>query len=160
MKTLPLTKGQVALVDDEDFDRVSGFKWTAVNGKNDNTFYAHRHIKIDGKWKHQKMHRLIVGANHSEKVDHIDGNGCNNQKQNLRKCTHQQNMRNMRIHNKNGFKGVTLLPKKPVRPYVAHITLEGKHKHIGYFDTALEAAVAYNQKAVEHYGEFARLNPV
>ena len=77
MKEIQLTQGKVALVDDEDYERVNQFKWHAH--RNGNTVYAKRNIAINGKWKIQLMHRFIMGDTLGKsQIDHIDGDGCHN----------------------------------------------------------------------------------
>lgn len=161
MKTIPLTQGQVALVDDEDYEEVSKFKWHA-NGCNarTKTFYAYRSICVNGKRTTIKMHRQILklpsGA--VPQVDHIDGNGLNNQRNNLRTCTETQNRGNVRltIANTSGFKGVRWF--KPSKKWVSRIIVNKKYTHLGYFNHAIDAALAYDDAASKHFGEFALLN--
>lgn len=147
-------------MDDSDYESVSRFKWTAVKCSKDRTFYAHRHQKINGEWKHVKMHRFIMGVDDHRKIDHVNGNGLDNRRANLRICTHAQNLMNMRIHNKHGFKGIAFIPGRKTRKWTGEIRPNKKRIRLGYFDTAEEAAKAYNQKAIELFGEFARLNPI
>lgn len=150
-KEIVLTGGQVALVDEEDFDQLSQYTWKA--SRKGNTFYAER----SEKKVTIMMHREIMNAPSNMEVDHIDGNGLNNTKANLRLCSHTENMRNQKMakSNKTGFKGVMPYYKNGFR---AMIYFEGKSIHIGVYDTAEEAAKAYDRKAVELFGEFARTN--
>ena len=99
MKTIPLTQGKVALVDDCDYEKLSQHKWHAR--KDLNTYYAQRRICKDGKWILIHMHREIIGTPDGMKTDHIDRDGLNNQRANLRVCTHQENMMNMRKRKDN-----------------------------------------------------------
>ena len=96
MKEIKLTQGQVALVDDEDFERLNRFKWCALK-KNKDIFYAV--TNIGGRINHKSitMHQFITGRNGT---DHIDHNGCNNQKHNLRKCNQSENNMNSRKRQK------------------------------------------------------------
>lgn len=157
MKEIQLTQGKVALVDDEDFKRVSQFKWQylKVHGME----YAKRGKYELGKQSTQYMHVFILGEIPGMEIDHIKpSNSLNNQKSNLRHCTHSENMMNRRL-NKNGssqYKGVSwhIINKK----WRAQIQLNKKCIYIGYFTDETEAALAYNKKAVELFGEFARLN--
>jgi len=91
-------------------------------------------------------------------TDHRDGNGLNNQRENLRICTRQQNSQNGLAHKDSSsqFKGVSL--KKGRHKWVACIMQNGKLAHLGYFDNEIEAAKTYNTKAKELFGEFAKLN--
>ena len=107
-----------------------------------------------------KMHRLIMNAKKGEFVDHIDGDPLNNTLDNLRICRKQQNEFNqkVRVDNTTGYKGVSLL--KSTGKYRAYINKNGIRYELGVFHTKKEAALAYNMKAVELFGEFARLNEI
>lgn len=146
-KEILLSGGQVALVDDEDYDQLSQYTWKA--SRKGNTVYAERSRKL--------MHREIMNALPNMEVDHIDGNGLNNTRSNLRLCSHAENLRNQKMakSNKTGFKGVMPYYKNGFR---AMIYFEGKSIHIGVYGTAEEAAKAYDRKAIELFGEFARTN--
>lgn len=160
MKIIPVSRGLEVLIDDCDFDAVTRNKWCTVRSADKYTWYATRSIKIGDKWKHIKMHRFIMDAPQGVKVDHRDGNGLNNQRSNLRLCTHAQNLMNMRIHNKHGCKGVAYIQSREPRPWLAKIHVNGKLKTIGLFATLIEAASAYNEWAMRYFGEFARLNDI
>lgn len=101
------------------------------------------------------MHQQITGYT---ETDHIDGNGLNNQRYNLRDCTHSQNSMNQRIRIKKSskFKGVSVKGKR----WRAYITVKCIRYHIGIYDSEKIAALRYNQKAKELFGEFAKLNVV
>jgi hypothetical protein len=148
------------LVDDEDYNAVSIHKWTIT--RIGHTFYAHRPIPgPKGKKKYTYLHRFLL--DHPEKgldVDHEDGNGLNNQRSNLRTCTHAENIRKKRKqkNNTSGYVGVSL-DKRNGR-FHAYIKLNGKRTFIGYYKHAIDAAAAYNRKAVELHGEFAHINPL
>jgi hypothetical protein len=160
MTIIQLTRGQVAFIDDEDAEAVNKHKWTAVKSSHGKTWYAHRHAKINGKWKHLRMHRFLMNAPQNMKIDHRDGNGINNVKSNLRLCTHAQNLMNMRCHNKHGLKGITFVPARRIKKWMTKIHINGKVKTVGYFASKFLAAKAYNEMAKKHFGEFARLNPI
>ena len=153
MKEINLTQGQVALVDNEDFETLNRHQWFAA--KKGKTFYATRNIKVDGKRKTALMHWYVIGG---KNIDHVDRNGLNNQKANLRFCNNQENQRNSRkrINTSSKFKGVSFY--KPRENWVARIGLNGKVINLGYFATEIEAAKVYNSAAIKHYGEFANLN--
>jgi hypothetical protein len=91
-------------------------------------------------------------------IDHIDGDRSNNRIENLRLCTFRENHYNRKIpsHNKSGFKGVSWHKQK--QKWVAQIKIEGRNKFLGFFDDPLEAYGAYCEKAIEYYGEYARLD--
>jgi hypothetical protein len=142
-------------VDDEDYEELNKFHWSRAWRKDFKTYYAARTeiLDIGGKKVKKRilMHRLLLGAVAGEEVDHADGCGFNNQKQNLRKCTHQQNMAN---RNHGSLKGVSYTKANPNNPWVVHCG----HKYIGAFPTHEMARAAYNHAAIEKYGEFAKLN--
>jgi len=154
MREIPLTQGKVALVDDEDYEWLSQFKWYANSWKT-RTWYAVRHHnrKLIG------MHRMILNPQNGEHSDHIDGNGLNNQRANLRLCDCAQNQ-----HNSGGrggssrFKGVRYVGF-PFNPWAAHIRARGICPlDLGCFATEEDAARAYDDAALQLHGEFARLN--
>ena len=156
MKEIQLTQGFVALVDDEDFERVNQFRWHASrNGKN---IYAERSMTIDSKTKNKLMHREIMKAGNKVEIDHIFGDGLDNRKKNLRICTHSQNLLNSSKykHSSSKYKGVYF--GKTQKKWISQISINGKNKHLGCFDNEIDAAKQYNIFAKEYYGEFARLN--
>jgi hypothetical protein len=152
MKEIPLTQGKVALVDDEDYAFLNQWKW-CFNSKN----YATRIDLSEGR-KTILMHRLINKTPQNMFTDHINGNGLDNRKCNLRSCTCSQNCMNrgMRINNLSGYKGVSwhIGHKK----WGVQINNLGKNIHVGYFSNIIDAAKAYNKAANAFYGEFARIN--
>jgi hypothetical protein len=152
-RRIPLTRGKFAIVDAQDYYRLAQFNWCA-NGSDKTKFYAVR--KRDGK--HIKMHRLIMEAPGHLFVDHIDHNGLNNCRSNLRLCTQTQNN-----HNATGDKGKSSKYKgvfwhKCLKKWAAKIGLDKKRYKIGYFTDEIAAAKAYDKKAGELHGEFACLN--
>lgn len=160
MREIPLTQGKVALVDDEDFELVSRYKWWLHRVKC--TAYA-----ITGRTgranKQVFMHRLILGAATGQQCDHRNSNGLDNRRSNLRACTHQQNQQNRRKQRQRSgkpcssrFKGVCW--QKEHRCWRVHITHNGNVMHLGYFHSEHDAARAYDAKATELFGEFALLN--
>lgn len=157
MKTIPLSRGMVAMVDDEDYRRLSRFKWFAYrDGKR---WYAHRNIRRLGKWTTSKMHNEIVPSPQGKELDHRDRNGLNNQKYNLRPVTRSQNrMNSITPGNKHGFKGIFFDGRGKNKPYSARVRSFGRGHSGGYFFTAVEAAAAYNKLALKYFGEYANLN--
>ncbi len=139
------------LVDDEDYNNVSKHKWCLQKAKYG--FYAARYDKM----VYLFMHRVILNALNGEICDHVDGNGLNNQKDNLRKCTVSENNRNSKIrkHNSANYKGIEL---QKSGKYHVRITLNKNRISVGTFDTELQAAAAYNRAAIQLHGEFANLN--
>lgn len=169
MKEITLTRGYVALVDDEDYESLSAHKWSAsVCMKNDGirTVYARRYV-MAGKRRQRiiHMHREILKAPHGYHVDHVDGDGINNVRSNLRLANNQENGMNRRksetIAGKKAtsrFKGVSW--RKHERRWVAKIKHDGKQTTLGYFKSEEDAAMAYNAAATEFFGEYANTNPV
>ena len=159
MKLIPLTQGQFAMVDDEDFERVNCFKWCVKTRRNVITKHAVRTIgfRVNGK-RHSKtiwMHQFISGCGNNE-IDHIDGNGLNNQKSNFRPATFRENCNNKSTQSRNtsGFKGVT----KSRTGWRAQISVNGKTTYLGWSKNPEGAAMIYDRAALNSFGEFARTN--
>lgn len=155
MKEIPLTRGLVAIVDDQDFEELLKYKWHALKGKF--TFYAAR---SSGK-KVILMHRQILGISERTMfVDHINGIGVDNCRTNIRACSMNENNTNKRGYKNNisGAKGVGIM--KGGKKWRALITHNKKQVYLGCFDTPTEAAKAYNEAALRLHGEFAFLNQV
>jgi hypothetical protein len=145
----------VALVDDEDAARVASFRWQArLQG---NIWYAVRTVD-GGRHTKQAMHRLLLCAPRGSQVDHVNGNGLDNRRSNLRYCTNGQNQQN-RHHARNntsGFRGVTW--NKASQKWQAGIKYEGKSIHLGLHDNREDAARAYDIMARQIFGSFAHPN--
>ena len=151
MKEICLTQGLITLVDDEDYEYLSQWKWYPK--KRGNTCYAW--ASMDRKTI--LMHRFILDTPKGIFTDHIDFNGLNNQRNNLRFCTAiQNNAHREKWGTKSKYKGVNPFGKR----YRAQICIKGKPTHLGYFNTEEEAALKYNEFAVIVQGEFAVLNVV
>jgi len=157
-REIPLTQGQVALVDESDYDLLNQWKWCVK--KDRNTYYAMRGVERNGKSKSIMMHRLILGLkkNDSTQADHVDGNGLNNRRSNLRVCTNQQNQFNQRhqIGKSSKYKGVCWNKKDKI--WTAQIRKDQKSYHLGSFRNERDGALAYNKKAKEFFGEYAQIN--
>ena len=160
MKEIELTRGKVALVDDENFEYLNQWKWMAR--ESGNNYYAVRGVRKNRKLQNIAMHRIIMNTSNELQVDHIDHNGLNNQKVNLRNCTRQQNMMNKALtkRNKTKFKGVSTSMRNGQIKISADIKAEGRTIYLGRFKTLESAALAYNEAAVKYFGEFAYLNNV
>jgi len=153
MKEILLTQNKVALVDDEDYEYLNQWNWYAL--KNRNTYYAQRTKTINGKECAIKMHRIIMNTPDDLEVDHIDHNGLNCQKYNMRNCTFEQNRKNRNHCGKSKYKGVSFTSYN--KPF-SRIKVNGKLIHLGVFDSEINAAKAYNEAAKKYYGEYANLN--
>jgi len=158
MKEIPLTLGQVAVVDDTDFKWLNQCKWSAY--KHYNTFYARRSVWDGERHLNIKMHREILGLKRGDGklTDHIDRNGLNNQRSNLRICTPTENSRN-RTNKKNTsskYKGVSWRAKSKM--WYVQIDYNKQRRYLGSFADEIEAAKVYDAKAKKLFGEFAYLN--
>jgi len=155
---IPLSQGKFAIIDDEDWDLVKGYKWYAK--KHENTFYAVTNIrKPDGKYKKLCMHRLLLDLKKGEICDHINHNGCDNRRSdNIRKATKQQNEMNKtkRKNCSSIYKGVYF--DKIRERYRVQICFNKKKISLGAIKTELEGALLYDLKAKELFGEYACLN--
>jgi hypothetical protein len=153
-----------AVVDDCDYEHVMQWKWRFEREGHRRTGYAVRWRATHGTRTLIKMHRLV--AEHSglavdrKQIDHVDGNGLNNCRNNLRVATPSQNRANLHRarNNTSGFKGVGW--SRHNGRFRAYIGVAGRHLHLGYFDDPQDAARAYNEAALKHYGEYSCLNPV
>ena len=162
MKKVPLTRGLVAIVDDEDFDKVASRLWHVLEGPH--TFYAQS--SACGEDGPTLMHRFLLGVDASSLVDHRDGDGLNNTRGNLRIANSLQNARNQRrrapriINGLVAFKGVEAIPNATPksRQWKASIRVNKRRIYLGSFFTECEAAAAYNKAALLYFGEFANLN--
>lgn len=152
-KEIPLTQGKVALVDDADYEWLSQWKW-AFNGR-----YAYRHPMINRKYHHKMMHRELIQPPPGMQVDHINGNTLDNRRSNLRICTPEQNSGNRRKSRgaiTSVYKGVWF--ERSTQRWGTGVQ-RGKCRYpLGYYDTEIEAAYAYDAGAREVFGEFAKVN--
>lgn len=154
-REVPLTRGFVAIVDDEDFDRVSRFRWCLQQGAKSRTAYATRREAPNSPkiW----MHRWLLDAPDDVQVDHRNGNGLDNRRSNIRLCTPSQNATN-RIrtfaNKSSSFVGVHRQRSR----WVARIVVALKRVHLGVFASEIDAARCYDRAALVHHGDFAVTN--
>lgn len=151
MKTIPLTRGHVTIVDDEDYERLAKFKWRLDDG------YAVRsEIQESGKMATKRIHRYIIGNVNGAQVDHVNCDKLDNRRANLRPCTHSQNQfnRGRPSNNTSGHKGVTWCSSRG--KWQSGIWVSGRYIQIGRFQNIQDAIDAYSNAAKEHAGEFAR----
>lgn len=153
MKHIKLTRGEYALVDDEDFEFLSQWSWCCTaNG------YAVRGERHKGPTKVVLMHRVLSDVAKGQDVDHINKNKLDNQRSNLRTCTRSENLyhRGLAPTNTSGYKGVVWWPRD--NKWMAQIVATKKRYFLGYFVAKEDAARAYNEAALIHHGEFAYQN--
>lgn len=163
MKKIPLSRGYHATVDDEDYILLSTHRWSAESDFNKDgslkNIYAVRKMRINGKLKRIWMHREICRPASGRVVDHIDGNGLNNSRKNLRECTSSQNQHNQPAQSRkksSAFKGVYWHIKD--KKWIARIKVGGIRRHIGSYSSENDAALAYDAAARELHGDFAKAN--
>jgi len=158
MKQIPLTKGKVALVDDQDYEKLTRHRWKAKPARKGRPgWYAARNVWNGEKWATIFMHQEIMGL--GSRWDHQDGDGLNNQRHNLRPATQVQNLRNRakaQHQCTSRFKGVEWEPSS--KRWRARIGINGRRKSLGRHLTQEAAARAYDSAAIEIFGEFARTN--
>jgi len=143
MKEISLTQGQVALVDDDDYEELSQYKWYANKSRRKRfTFYACRNIRLEnGKRTCMVMHRTIIDIPEGMVCDHIDGNGLNNQKSNLRAVSSRQNTQNYHIKMTSKYPGVYWYKKK--QKWFVRAYFNGKYNYLGLYDLEIDAFRAY-----------------
>lgn len=157
-KVIRTTDGYNFFVDVEDFARLSKFKWHSYfDGFHR---YASRYVgKKAGKDVYKSLHREVLNVNSKYEVDHISGDTSDNRKENLRLCTHQENMRNQGPRKGTSkYKGVSWNSAK--QKWIAQIQSFGKKIYLGQFESERAAAKAYDVAAAKFYGEFAYVNAV
>ena len=157
MKEIISNKGRIALVDDDDYERLNGYKWY-----NSTDGYIQRSIKKSNeKWMIWMIHWDVIGKPiDGQQVDHRDGNKLNNCRSNLRICSNAENgmNRGMNKNNSTGYKGVKW--NNASNKWIALIRTNGKQMYLGSFNDKIDAALAYNDGAKKYHGEFAQLNNV
>ena len=160
MKEIPLSQGKIAVVDDEDYPKLMKHKWCAARTGYGRSYYAVRGERVEGKTRTVLMHREILQAPLGTNIDHIDGDGLNNTKANLRFCTAAENGWNKGVNRQNtsGYKGVFFATR--IGRWMAVIRVNGKRIELGRFTSKEAAAEAYNAAAAKFHGTFARLNGI
>lgn len=173
-KTIPLTQGYETIVDDDDYEMLRGLaeegkaprSWRILitDRKHRKKYYANGWYPKKDREKRRSvlLHRLLMNPDNGLLVDHRDGNGLNNQRNNLRLATNAQNQQNSDGRpRKARFKGLSFQPaSSKCNPWQAYIQVNKKKINLGYFPTEIEAALAYNEAAKKHFGEFALLNEI
>jgi len=156
MKEIELTKGQVTLVDDDDYEKFGHLKWHALKSRG-NRFRAARSVCNKGKKRTLLLHREIIGAEPGDVVDHINRNPLDNRRSNLRIASHTKNLLNRpnQPNNKSGFKGVYWSSRDRLWMVDARA---GEARISRGFKTAADAARAYDDWVTVHHGEFACTN--
>lgn len=158
---VPLPCGRSALVDAEDESLIRGYRWASHEGSRATTRYVRASVRsADGKWTYVLMHRLILAVGPGVVVDHVNHDGLDNRRANLRVCSLTQNNGNRRLNrnNRSGFKGVY----RDTRPgkWRAVLRVNGRARTLGRYASPEEAAKAYDEAAIAHFGEFALTNSV
>ncbi len=154
---VPLTKNHVAIVDAEDAERVLMYRWSVFTPTK-SAIYAQGRVSLgDGPKISISLHRYIMRPPKGLQVDHINGNGLDCRKANMRVATRSQNCSN-RGKQSGGQTSVYKGVRKVNRRWGAQIGKGGKRCHLGYFDSEIEAALAYDRAAVNLHGDFASLN--
>lgn len=150
-----LGKNKTAIIDDEDYVLLSNYIWYAKKDKN--SWYAAANKYDEAKHTIIKMHQIILGKRKGYVIDHINGNGLDNRKENLRFVTRSQNKMNQQnTYGSSKYKGVSW--HKNAKKWTSYIRHNGKLTHLGLFSSEEEAARAYDSKAKELFKEFASLN--
>lgn len=154
-KSIPLTQGKFAIVDDGDYEWLSQWKWFYNNG-----YAGRRTSKFIGKQKTIKMHSAVMNTPDGMSTDHANGNTLDNRRSNLRICNTSENAMNLRTPNDNtsGYKGVSW--HKATGKWQVKIGFQKSVIYIGEYNNVTDAALAYNEAARKYFGDFARLNEV
>jgi len=154
MKKIELTQGKVAIVDDEDYEELSKYKWFFSSG------YARRGLaRQNGRPAAILLHVAIMGKMVGLEIDHVNGDRLDNRRENLRHVTRSQNNQNQapgREGASSQHKGVSWYKRDKL--WTAQIKADGKKCHLGRYESERDAAIAYNTAAIKHFGEYARIN--
>jgi len=155
MREIILKRGEICVVDDEDYEDLAKHKWYSNSDG-----YVVRGFYVNGKTKLLRMHRCVMNPPPHLEIDHINHNKLDNRKENLRVCTHHQNQFNQGIqaNNTSGYRGVYW--RKDENKWRAQIGNFGRRIYLGSFTDKHEAVRAYNKKAIQLYGIFAQINNI
>jgi hypothetical protein len=149
MKEIFLTQGKVTLVDDGDFEKASQYRWRAHRQRNGN-FYVETTLKINGEYKTINLHNFLIKPPRGMMCDHLDGNGLNNQRDNLVIVTSRQNGQNRHDKKTSKYPGVSF--HKSTKKWESCIRINGKNKCLGLFSSEQEAFSSY-KTAVNDLGQ-------
>jgi hypothetical protein len=156
MKKIALNQGKFALIDNEDFERISQYHWCF-----DGRYVIANPSKPKNIIKRIYLHRLIMNTIDGFETDHINRNKLDNRKINLRVCTHIENSQHKILYNKYGYKGISFMKENGrTKKWRSRIKVNTKEILLGYFLTAEKAAKAYNNAATKYFGKFAILNSI
>ena len=153
IKKIKLTQSKETFIDSEDYEKIKSYNWYYHSSG-----YAACKQKINNIWKTILLHRVIMNCPNNKQIDHINGNGLDNRKENLRICTHAENGRNTKKRKGTTSKYKGIYWYKALSKWSVRIRFNYKWIFIGYFNDEKEAAKAYNEKAKELFGKFAKLN--
>lgn len=152
-------KGHTVLVDEQDAYLLEQSRWYILRGSGTNYVTSHTGRKIDDNRKTVRLHGVIMRPPTGLVVDHINFDGLDNRRDNLRICTPSQNSAWKRMKGAaSGFRGVYRIEKLRIRPWEAYLRVNNDRIRVGYFKTKEDAARAYDIAAMKHFGEFAVLN--
>lgn len=158
-RRIPLTQGKYAIVDPDDYRHLCKYKWCAV--RDGRQFYARRSFRTkEGRKRNMPMHRQVLKVAAGLLIDHINRDGLDNRKANLRPATAAQNARNrtkcVKENSVSKYKGVYRCVGRT--GWQARMRVNGKHTFLGYFHDEVQAARAYDLAARKYHGQFAALN--
>jgi len=155
MRRVKLTQGKFAIVDDQDFEYINQWNWCLHNDGS-----AKRAILIGGKHKTILMHRIVNETPDNLETDHINHDRLDNRRANLRNVFHKQNCLNRHSYKNSSSKYTGVSYRKAGGKWRATIKINGKYQHIGVFENEIEAAKAYDRRAIENFGQYACVNNI